>query len=68
MGCMSAPLKKSPEIWFIDADYDVLYRRKKDDTEYAIPIKGNPEAMKKFMCVPSGEFNEAIEVNLGITN
>lgn len=67
-GCSSAPLKKNPEIWFISAEDDVLFRRKDDNTEYAIPIKGNEKAMKQFMCIPSGEFDEAVEVNLGATD
>jgi hypothetical protein len=66
--CTSAPLKKSPEIWFIDSENDVLFRRKDDHTEYAIPIKGNEKAMELFMCIPSKSFNEVIEVNLGTAN
>lgn len=67
-GCTSAPLKKSPEIWFIDSENDVLFRRKDDKTELAIPIKGNEKAMKHFMCLPSDGFNKLIEDNLGTSN
>lgn len=68
MGCTNAPLKKSPEVWLIDAETDVLYRRKDDSTEYAIPIKGNEKAMKLFMCIPSKEIDNMIEVNLVTPN
>jgi len=61
---LNAPLKKSPEVWFIDAENDVLFRRKDDQTEYAIPIKGNEKAMKLFMCLPSKEIDKMIEVEL----
>jgi len=61
MGCMSAPLKKSPEVWLIDAEADVLFRRKDDTTELAIPIKGNQKAMKEFMCIPSKEIDYLID-------
>jgi hypothetical protein len=61
LGCTSVPLRKSPEVWFIDADADVLYRRKNDNTEYAIPIKGNVQLMKKFMCLPSEEVDYLID-------
>ena len=64
MGCMNAPLKKSPEIWFIDPVTDVLYRRKNESTEYAIPIKNNP-SMLQFMCIPSGSFDETIMYEYG---
>lgn len=68
VGCTSVPLKKSPEIWLIDGETDVLYRRKNDETEYAIPIKGNHNTVKEFMCVPSKEIDDMIEVKIGPTN
>jgi hypothetical protein len=58
---MSAPLRKSPEVWFIDAETDVLYRRKDENTELAIPIKGNEKAMELFMCIPSQEIDYLID-------
>lgn len=64
MGCTNAQLKKSPEIWLIDAENDVLYRRKDENTEYAIPIKGNEKTMKSFMCIPSKEIDNMIEVDI----
>lgn len=56
---MNAPLKKSPEFWLIDPVDSVLYRKKSDTIEYAIPIKNNPD-MKRFMCVPSESLDELI--------
>lgn len=66
--CMSAPPKAKIETWLIDAETDVLFRRKDDETEYAIPIKGNAEDMKKFMCFPTKSIDNLIEVRLGTSN
>lgn len=58
-GCTNAPLKRSPEIWLIDQEDVLLYRKKNADYELVIPIKGNEE-IKQFMCIHGDEFERII--------
>ena len=59
-GCKSGPIKTNVEIWLIDEEDDLLYRRKDDNIEYVIPIKNNPE-VERFLCIPSENFDEIIK-------
>jgi hypothetical protein len=59
-GCMSAPVQRKTEIWFIDKDTTSLYRTISDTRELAIPITNNPD-MSKFMCVSKDEFKDIVE-------
>lgn len=59
-GCMSAPVKRKTEVWFIDKDTAALYRVISDDSELVIPIEKN-EAVEKFMCISKDEFKDIVE-------
>lgn len=59
-GCKSGPIKTNVEIWLIDEEDNLLYRRKDDNIEYVIPIKNNPE-VERFLCIPSENFDEIIK-------
>lgn len=55
------PEKKKVEIWLIDSEDVVLFRRISDQSEEAIPIQNNPQAMDKFMCISREEADYWIE-------
>lgn len=57
--CMSAPVKRKTEVWFIDSNTNALYRVISEDKELVIPIQLNP-AVEKFMCVSKDEFKDII--------
>jgi len=57
--CTSGSLKSRNEVWLIDAESVVLYRRIAENKEQAIPIKGNKD-MKKFMCISNAEFDDLV--------
>lgn len=59
MGCTSATVKSRNEVWLIDSEEVVLFRRISDTKEQAIPIKGNKD-MKKFMCISNAEFDDLV--------
>lgn len=61
MGCTHGPQKRKVEIWLIDGDTDVLYRRVSETYEDAIPISGNSRAMDRFMCIDRSEADYWIE-------
>ena len=59
-GCLSAPVQRKAEIWFIDKDTPALYRVISNENELVIPINKNP-AMDKFMCISKDEFKAIVE-------
>ena len=60
LGCSHGTVKRDHEIWLIDGEEIVLFRKIIGGKEEVIPIKGNPD-MKKFMCVSDEELDEIID-------
>lgn len=60
-GCTHAPVKTKNEIWLLDSELCALYRVSGPGQEQVIPIKNNPKAAVKFMCIDSDEADDWLE-------
>lgn len=60
MACAPAQKKIDVEVWLIDEEELVLYRKIKGGKEQVIPLHRN-KSTHKFMCVDTDEFNAVIE-------
>lgn len=60
MGCTHGqPRKNNREIWLIDNEEMVLYRRISEESETVIPLKS--KSMDRFMCIDKKEFDKMVE-------
>lgn len=53
MGCSHGTVKREIEIWLIDSDELLLFRKLKGDKEQIIPLKS--KSMDRFICVDKAE-------------
>lgn len=58
--CGLAPLKKEVEIWLIDEQELLLFRKIKGGKEQVIPISENKD-MNRFLCIDQREYKELYE-------